>query len=59
MSPAMREAIVRIKTNLHFENKCCKDFIVTPKMLELFNSSMYATQDINEEYDDDVLMQDE
>jgi len=59
MSPVMLEAIVRIKTNLHFENKCCKDFRVIPRMLELFNSSMYATEGINEDDDDDVMMQDE
>ena len=59
MSPVMLEAIVRIKTNLHFENKCCKDLRVIPRMLELFNSSMYATEGINEDDDDDVMMQDE
>ena len=59
MSPVMLEAIVRIKTNLHFDNKCWKDFRVIPRMLELFNSSMYATEGINEDDDDDVMMQDE
>ena len=59
MSPVMLEAIVHIKTNLHFENKCCKDSRVIPRMLELFTSSMYATEGINEDDDDDVMMQDE
>ena len=60
MSPAMPEAFVRIKTNLHFEGKCCRDFSPTPNMLELFNSSMYDTQtQNNEEYGDDIIMQDE
>ena len=60
MSPAMLEAIVRIKTNLHFEGKCCRDFSPTQNMLELFNSSMYDTKtQNNEEYGDDIIMQDE
>ena len=59
MSPVMLKAIVRITANLHFENKCCKDFRVIPRMLELFNSFMYATEGINEDDDDDVMMQDE
>ena len=42
MSSSMLEAIVRIRTHLYFKEKCCKDFVATKRMLELFNSkNMY------------------
>ena len=42
MSSSMLEAIVRIHTYLYFKEKCCKDFVATKRMLELFNSkNMY------------------
>ena len=35
------DAILRIRSHLHQQSICCKDFTVTPKMLSLFNNSMY------------------
>lgn len=39
MSPCMLQAIVRIRTHLYFQNKCCKDFVPSPRMLALFDSN--------------------
>ncbi|KAK4313003.1 hypothetical protein Pmani_015614 [Petrolisthes manimaculis] len=52
----MLNAIIRIRSHLQFQGKCCKDFKVTTRMLELFNSAnMYSTMDQTDEtYDDDV-----
>ena len=36
MSIEMLEAILRIRTNLHFGEECCRDFEVTDKMVSLF-----------------------
>ena len=52
MSSSMLEAIVRIRTKLHFEGKCCRDFCVTPKMLELFSVTvMYPPSAAKESVD--------
>lgn len=48
----MTDAIIRIRSHLQFQGKCCKDFKVTTRMLELFNSAnMYGTADQQEEID--------
>lgn len=49
----MLDAIIRIRSYLQFQSKCCKDFKVTTRMLELFNSAiMYGTTDQQEETED-------
>ena len=55
MSSTMLEAIVRIRTELQFQGKCCNDFLVSPKMLELCNSSMYGKQPGNRHENDEEL----
>ena len=55
MSSIMLEAIVRIRTELQFQGKCCKDFLVSPRMLELCNSSMYGKQPGNRDENDEEL----
>ena len=35
----MLEAIVQIFTHLYFKDKCCKDFVPSPRMLALFDSN--------------------
>ena len=53
MSIEMLEAILRIRTNLHFGEKCCRDFEVTEKMVSLFKSDiMYSTI---KEYEGDYI----
>ena len=43
MEMPMLHALLRIKTDLCFQKKCCNSFEVTPRMLELFNSKgMYG-----------------
>ena len=43
MSVELLNALVRIRSKLHFEGKCCRDIIVTKRMLELFNcEQMYG-----------------
>lgn len=50
----MLDAIIRIRSHLQFQGKCCKDFKVTNRMLELFNSAnMYGTTDQTDETNDD------
>ena len=39
MSTKLLEVIVRIRLHLQFGERCCKDFIVTPRMLSLFSMS--------------------
>ena len=41
MKLRMLDALSRIKMNLSFEKKCCKHFIVIPKMLDSFNKQTY------------------
>ena len=55
MSVGMLEAILRIRTHLHFGQKCCKDFLVTEKMISLFNSDIMYTA---KEDDDDLAILD-
>ena len=46
----MLDALLRIKMNLGFEKICCKGFIVTRKMLDLFNKQqMYDNANTGEE----------
>ena len=50
----MLDAIIRIRTHLQFQGKCCKDFEVTETMIELFTSdNMYVTAVNNDENGDD------
>ncbi len=37
------EALLHIRTNLLTTEKCCKDFKVTQKMLNIFTNQMYNT----------------
>ena len=42
MSLKTRDAITRIRTTLYYLSKCCKDFSVTERMLQLFTTeNMY------------------
>ncbi len=64
MSSPMLEAIVRIRTHMYFHEKCCKDFVATKRMLELFNSKNLYSQNAKENLDDNsqlyrVIDQDE
>ena len=38
------EAILRIRTYLHNQEKCCKSLVVSDKMLRLFKSDMYSSE---------------
>ena len=41
----MVDSIIRIRSKLYFSNKCCKDFKITPKMVEKLNSTqLYSTR---------------
>ena len=42
METHMLQSIIRIKTRLHLQGKCCQGMKVTPKMLDLFCSNMYC-----------------
>ncbi|XP_068225886.1 protein FAM200C-like [Palaemon carinicauda] len=56
MSTAMLEAILRTRTHLQFQGKCCKDFKVNQNMLELFNSvNMYEREESEGENAADIL----
>ncbi len=39
----MLEAIVRIRTTLAFQGKCCTKFEATKQMLKLFSNQMYLS----------------
>ena len=41
MSSSMLKAIIRIRTHLYFKDKCCKDFVPSKRMLELFTKDIY------------------
>ena len=43
MSSSMLEAIIRIHTYLKFTGKCCKDFVPSQRMLQLFTKDIYKT----------------
>ena len=50
------ESITFLRAKLHFQNKCCRDFVVTPEMLARFNSSyMYVNKAETEEEEDNIL----
>ena len=38
LSTDVLDTILKIHTSLYFSDKCCKDFIITKKMIDLFNS---------------------
>lgn len=49
----MLDAIIRIRSHLSFQGKCCRDFKATPRMMELFNSAnLYEKEGPG---DDDVM----
>ena len=55
MSLKMLEAILRIRTHLHFDEKCCTQFVITEKMINMFNSEvMYASTSSKDEDDDEI-----
>lgn len=45
LSTELLSAIIRVRSKLHFRETCCEDFVVTKKMLSLFNNSMYESSD--------------
>ena len=48
----MLDSVIRIRSHLQFQGKCCRDFTVTSHMLELFNSTnMYDSKDQESEAD--------
>ena len=50
------DSIVRTRSNLNFEGHCCRDVIVTDKILELFNSKqMYVTSEVGGEEIDEAF----
>ena len=56
ISLKMLDAILRVRTSLLLNDQCCKDFVITPKMLQLFNSeTLYANPDKDGEYDISAL----
>jgi hypothetical protein len=55
MNLQMLDSIVRIRTNLAFQDKCCTKFQVTAKMLELFSSDMYVSK-TTEENSEEILL---
>ena len=55
MPSAMLEAIVSYPDGVTVPGKCCKDFLVSPQMLELCNSSMYGKQPGNRDENDEEL----
>jgi hypothetical protein len=54
LSIKMLDAIIRIRMSLVLKGKCCKDFIVTSRMLELFNVNMYDNSDTHVDADMDL-----
>eukprot|EP00794_Sanderia_malayensis_P009867 gene9867-biopygen8124 len=55
MGTTMLEAIVRIRTRLHFGEKCCKDFVPSQRMLSLFNSeTMYPSAMLKKTDEDEI-----
>ena len=54
----MLDAIIRIRTHLQLQGKCCKDFTVTKNMFERFTSqNMYSNAD--DEQDEDLTREDD
>ena len=45
MNLSLLDSIVTIRSVLHFQEKWCKDFVVTRDMLSLFNNSIYDSHD--------------
>eukprot|EP00112_Aurelia_sp_Birch-Aquarium-sp1_P006031 Seg16732.1 transcript_id=Seg16732.1/GoldUCD/mRNA.D3Y31 product="hypothetical protein" protein_id=Seg16732.1/GoldUCD/D3Y31 len=60
MGVTMLESLVRIRTHLHFGDKCCKYFVPSQRMLSLFSSDiMYPTSSAvsnNDEGDEIALV---
>ena len=55
MKTRMLEAILRIRTKLHFRNRCCVDFAPTRRMLDMFNSkNTYSGGDSDEDDNNDT-----
>ena len=47
------DSIVRIRTNLYFNGRCCKDFRVTEGMLSLFNAQQMYLEGSNDNSDEE------
>ena len=47
------DSIVRIRINLYFNGRCCKDFIVTEGMLSLFNAQQIYLEGSNDNSDEE------
>ncbi len=41
--------LFKVRSGLAWKNQDCRSFTVTPRMLQLFNPSMYKKQDTKEE----------
>ena len=52
LSTRMLASIIRIRCNLQFGEKCCRDFVVTKRMTELFNSKDMYSSSAEEASDD-------
>ena len=58
LSTDVLDTILKIRTSLYFSDKCCKDFIVTKRMINLFNSKeMYYYQSSTCRQDDDNIIE--
>ncbi|KAG7171889.1 hypothetical protein Hamer_G000820, partial [Homarus americanus] len=52
----MLDAIIRVRSHFQFQGKCCRDFKVTPHMMELFKSAnMYEEEEPGDDDRLDVL----
>ena len=55
MNSTMLEAVLRIRAHHYFKDKCCKDFVATKRMLELFNAkTLYGSNDTDDSEDEDA-----
>lgn len=55
MSTKMLDAIVRIRCHLQFQGLCCKDFVLYPEMLKLFNSDIYNNKNAGGNIDNEDI----
>ena len=59
LSTDVLDTILKIRTSLYFSDKCCKDFIVTKQMIDLFNSKemYYYQSSTGSRQDDDNIIE--
>ena len=58
LSTDFLDAILKIRTSLYFSDKCCKDFIITKRMINLFNSKQmyyYQSSTCSRQDDDNII----